>query len=135
MSENGNFPWPSHYGHFNFFEQRMEAHSRVASLTTIGDGLYELTLKSGKPLRIFICECYSFGVAEYVETVAILGKLDAVVINSVWCGYTWEAKKHCRDVQVGLYKIRDFMAALNKKELWTYLDEFELEHFKKNGWL
>ena len=128
------FPWPSYYGHFNFFEQRMSAHSRVAKLTALGNGLYELALRSGTTLRVFVCECYSFGIAEYVETTTALGKLDAVIISSAWCGYTWDAKLHSRNEKVGLYKIRDFMAALNKRELWSFLDEFELEHFKKNGW-
>jgi len=26
------FPWPPHYSHFNFFEQRLEEHDQVANL-------------------------------------------------------------------------------------------------------
>jgi hypothetical protein len=82
------FPWPPYYGHFRFFEQRMNTHSHVAALQACGDGIYELTNKYSRTLRVFICECYSFGAAEYVETKDTLGSLDAIVINSAWCGYT-----------------------------------------------
>ena len=130
-----NFPWPPHYGHFRFFENKMRGHGRVSNLTAIDDGVYELTLASGKPLRVFICECYSYGAAEYVETTEALGGFDAIIINSAWCGYTREAKRLCRDQKVGLFTIGDFMAALNKPDFWSYLNEQETKFFKEKGWL
>jgi hypothetical protein len=129
------FPWPSYYGHFNFFEQRMAAHHKVAGLDAKGGGLYELTLGSGEMLLVFICECYSFGVAEYTESVQKLGALNAVIIHSNWCGYTTDAKRHCREEHVGLFNIRDLMAALNRPDFWAYLNEGEKELFRKKGWL
>src|SRR3546814_12029570 len=41
----------------------------------------------GDVLRLFICECYAFGVADYIETTGKLGHLDLVIINSAWCGH------------------------------------------------
>ncbi len=130
---SNEYPWPPHYGHFKFFEERMEAHSRVKSVKELQSGLYELTLLDQRTLRVFICECYSYGIAEYYETVSKLGKVDAVIINSNWCGYTDEAKFHCRDLKIGLFDIRDFMAALNKPKLWLYLNSFQDERYKKAG--
>jgi hypothetical protein len=130
-----DFPWPSHYGHFKFFENQMKEHHCVSNLSAINHCVYELTLTSRKILRVFICECYSFGAAEYVETAEALGRIDAIIINSAWCGYTHEAKRLCRDKKVGLFKIGDFMAALNKPEFWSYLDKRETEIFKEKGWL
>jgi hypothetical protein len=129
------FPWPPYYGHFQFFEKRMESHSEVAGLKSLGGGLYEMTTKHGDNLRIFVCECYSFGAAEYVETTQALGHLDAILINSAWCNYTLEAKRLCRNDKVGLFKIGDLMAALNKKGLYTYLNKSERESFQEKGWL
>lgn len=129
------FPWPPHYGHFKFFEARMRAHRRVSDFKGLGDGVYELTLSSGKTLQVFICECYSFGAAEYLETFDNIGPMDAIVISSAWCGYTLDAKRSCREDEIGLFNIADFMAALNKEEIWSYLNEHETEVFKKKGWL
>jgi hypothetical protein len=113
----------------------MRQHRCITTLKGGEEGVYELGLSVGGILRVFVCECYSFGVAEYVESVEKAGKLDAIIINSAWCGYTPEAKRMCRADRVGLFKIADFMAALNKPQLWDYLSEAETEAFKKKGWL
>lgn len=128
------FPWQSYYGDFRFFEDRMKLHSDVVSLEHGGTGIYELVRKNGTRLRVFICECYAFGVAQYVEAVEHLGGLDAVIINSAWCGYSPDAKRYCQDQKVGLFKIGDFMAALNRSDFWNHLNADEIEFFKEKGW-
>jgi hypothetical protein len=134
MLHKQEFPWPNYYGNFNFFEDRMN-HNRVRTLNNLCNGRYDIVRDTGEVLRIFICDCYSFGVAEYIETKSKLGKLDAIIINSCWCGYTLEAKHHCRLQEVGLFTMADFMAALNMQDPWTYLHESDKKLFKKNGWL
>ena len=115
------FPWPSHYGHFNFFEKRMKDHGRVGSITPDGDGVYLLMRSDGQELRVFICECYSFGVAEYLEVLKKVAEVDAVVINSMWCGYTSEAKRQATSDHKGLFKVSEFMGALNMQDYWNYV--------------
>lgn len=114
------FPWPSYYGHFDFFESRMQSHSRVHSLTQISPGYYCLKRSDGDEIYVFICECYSFGVAEYAEVKKEFGRVDAIVINSNWCGYTGDAKDQCRDEKTGLFSLIEFMAALNINDYWEY---------------
>lgn len=132
---NDQFPWASHYGHFKFFEERMREHNIVTSLTALDNGLYELEREHGDTLRVFICECYSYGVAEFFESNEKLGPLHAVIINSNWCAYTDEAKRHCRDQEVGLFNIGEFMAALSMPDFWSYLSDPQKERFQNNGWL
>lgn len=129
------FPWPSHYGHYNYFETQMRTHGKIASLTARGGGVYDLARTQGDTLRVFICECYAFGVAEYMETVETLGNLDVVIINSAWCGYTPNAKFHCRESNVGLFMIGEFMGALHRKDFWLYLTEGQKEYYTKQGLL
>jgi len=105
----------------------MRSHSKVSSIRETGEGLYVIDLVDRRTLVVFICECYSFGLAEYYESVENLGDLDAVVINSNWCGYTMDAKFHCQEQKVGLYDIKGFMAALNLKNHWEYLTKREKE--------
>jgi hypothetical protein len=128
-----SFPWPNHYGQFQFFESRMQVHDRVRHLTVMENGIYELTKDTGQTIRVFICECYVFGIAEYLEVVERLGRVDAVVIDSVWCGYTGQAKAHCRAQKVGLFKIGEFMGALNQDDFWEYVPPEKQEKIKKVG--
>ncbi|HRM73450.1 MAG TPA: hypothetical protein PLI13_01895, partial [Paracoccus sp. (in: a-proteobacteria)] len=94
-----------------------------------GGGLYELTRTQGDTLRVFICECYAFGVAEYMEVVKSLGHIDVVIINSAWCGYAPDAKFHCREANVGLFKIGELMGALCRDDYWRYLTEDQKESY------
>lgn len=133
-ARNDNFPWMSHSGNYNFFEQRMTEHSKVRSCEQLDSGLYNIGLINGTTLKVFICECYSFGTAEYVESCENYGSLDAVIISSNWCGYGLELKRDCMADKVGIFDIGGFMAAINKNEHWTYMTTYEKDKFKENGW-
>ena len=132
-----NFPWASYYGHFKFFEKQMDGHRFVLSWSTDPDHqyVYDLELKNGNKLRVFACECYSFGSVELDETLDAVGHVDLILINGNWCGYTLEAKRDAQQKKIGVYNIGDLMRALPRKEPWTYLSADETEKFKAKGWL
>ncbi len=134
-AHNSEFPWMSYYGGYSFFEDRMAQHDGVDSIESVEDGQYTLTRSNGQNINVFICECYCFCVAEYMETVANIGRQDAIIINGNWCDYTDEVKKHCRDDGVGVFTIRGFMAALNRPDFQYYLEPDEKELFRNKGWL
>ncbi len=56
---SASFPWPSYYGHFDYFERMMQQHRVVASLAVEGNGVCRLARANGDTLRTFICECYA----------------------------------------------------------------------------
>ena len=130
-AHNKTFPWSSYYGNYRFFEERMNSHGKVRDLREIDSGLYELILNDGRELRVFICECYSYDLAEYYETVENIGKVNAVIINSNWCGYTLDAKTHCMNNQVGLFDIRTFMSALNRERFWEVMTDYEKDQLSR----
>jgi hypothetical protein len=111
----------------------MRTHRRVRELiSTEHDGVYLLRLDDGRELRVFVCECYSFGVAEYHEVIEKLGKIDAVVISSAWCGYTQQAKEYAAEQQVGIFRVGELMGALMASKLWTYLSPEQREARRSN---
>lgn len=129
------YPWISHYGHYDFFEERMQSHNRVSNIVELATGIYNIKRDDGVLIKTFICECYSFGIAEYMEVKQNLSDINAVIINSNWCGFTTEAKRHCRNSYVGLFKIAQFMGALNQENYSQYLDKDEKKLFLRNRWL
>jgi hypothetical protein len=134
-AHSDNFPWPNYYNHFDYFEGAMQQHRKIASIKMEGSGVYRLVRLKGDTLRIFICDCYAFGVAEYMETVKQLGAVDVVIINSAWCDYSPDAKWHCRNEHVGLFRIGEFMSALHRDDYWAHLTDQEKEYFKEKGLL
>jgi hypothetical protein len=129
-----DYPWISYYGNYNFFEQKMRAHTNVETIIKVSPSLYHIKLIDGRIIKTFICECYSFGIAEYLESCENLGELNAVVISFNWCSYSLEVKRHCMHENVGVYDIGGFMAAIRMNNYWQYLTEYENEKFKEKGW-
>lgn len=134
-AHNQEFPWMSYYENYEFFESKMNDHSKVDSIRKTADSFYHIKHSDGTLIKVFICECYSFDVAEYIETYQNLGEVNAIIINSNWCGYTFNVKHHCMNKKVGVYNINDFMAALNMRNYWEYLNKSEKKKFKENGWI
>lgn len=127
---NEEFPWLSYYENYDYFEQMVKKHNKIKSIQNIDIGLYEITLARNKKLRLFICDCYSFGMAEYYETIGNFGDLDIIVIGSLWCSYTMDLKSYCMSNKIGLFKPKDFMAAIHNKQYWEYMNESEQDYFK-----
>ncbi|WP_433692418.1 hypothetical protein [Herbaspirillum seropedicae] len=120
-AHNSEYPWLSYHGNYRFFEERMMEHSQVTQLDRLGTGHYRLVRSSGQELVVFICECYSFGASECDEVIENIGPIDAVVINSSWCGYALDFKLDRMKNEVGIFTIGEFMAALNMPKFWLYL--------------
>lgn len=112
----------SHYGNYNFFKRKIAIHSKVLDVKEIdaSKGLYDI-VQQNRSLRVFICECYSFGVAEYEEALNYFENLDAIIINSMWCGYTPDVKDYCKEFKVGVFTISEFFGAINQINFWNYV--------------
>lgn len=130
-AHNSTFPWLSYYGHYKFFEARMHEHSKVQSIEEIDTGLYDVHLMDGRVLRVFICECYAFDETSYYEVLQNHGSVNAMVISGNWCGYDFDMKIEKMDDEVGIFDIKGFMAAINKKNFWEYMTEYEKERLKQ----
>jgi hypothetical protein len=46
-----------------------------------------------------------------------------------------DAKRMARANRVGLFKIGDFMSALNGVNMWEFLNKTETEFFSQKGWI
>lgn len=123
---NKDFPWMSYYKNYDSFLRKIRNHDLVVNVEEVdaSKGLFNI-VQENRTLRIFICECYSFGVAEYEEALDHFDNLDAVIINSTWCGYTSEVKEYCKENRVGVFNISEFFGAINLAEYWNYISPDE----------
>ncbi|WP_336026043.1 hypothetical protein [Acinetobacter pittii] len=119
---NNDFPWMSYYGNYNSFKRKIKFHDKVVKVVDIdaANGLFDI-VQENRTLRIFICECYSFGVAEYEEALEKFENLDAIIINSTWCSYTPDVKEYCKEQRVGVFNLAEFFGAINLLNFWNYV--------------
>ncbi|WP_111858099.1 hypothetical protein [Acinetobacter sp. CFCC 10889] len=123
---NIDFPWMSYYGNYNSFKRKISNHNKVINVVEVdvANGLFDI-IQENRTLRIFICECYSFGVAEYEEALEHFENLDAIIINSTWCEYTPEVKEYCKEQRKGVFNLSEFFGAINFPSFWNYVSPDE----------
>lgn len=119
---NEYFPWMSYYKNYNSFLRKIKKHNLVVNVEEVdaSNGLFNI-VQENRTLRIFICECYSFGVAEYEEVLDHFENLDVIIINSTWCNYTADVKEYCKESRVGVFNISEFFGAINLTDFWNYI--------------
>ena len=123
VAANKEFPWMSYYRNYDFFLKKLRVHNKVNEIEIIDpkNGIYKIHL-SDSSINIFICECYSFGMAEYYELLDKIDvEIDAIVINSNWCSYSSDVKEQCKELRVGVFKIGEFLGAINRSDFWNYI--------------
>ena len=131
-ANSSDFPWPSYYGEHAFLKKVMWGNNKVTDIIEVEKAVYDIERSYGDTIRIFVCECYSFGAAEYEEAMTNLKDINAIIIDSNWCNYTGDAKIMAYSDGVGLFKIVEFM---HQARLRNYLEptEDEKEMYKAHG--
>src|SRR4051794_3017222 len=99
---------------FAYFERAIGGHSRVRALRRDGDQVYIVERKSGPDVRVWLCDIYTLGVADYYEIREADPDIDAIVVVSLWNSYTEDAADQARDDGIGIFKPGEFMSALHR---------------------
>lgn len=103
-----------------FFEQAMRNHTRVDNIIRISEAYYEIHRDCLSTIKVFVSNYYALSEADYYEVIDEYPDIDCLITISDWNEVTDEAyilgKRHC----VGVFKISDFMRAINEERPYTY---------------
>ncbi|HEM3459881.1 hypothetical protein V9Z57_08950 [Streptococcus suis] len=113
----------------NFFEQILATHDKIITYQELDNFVYELSLENGTEYLVWLTNKYTVSINDVVEKKA--EGLDALVTISGWNGYTYEAKEYALQQHFGLFKIREFMGALNYPDPSQYYMGIDKEDGKR----
>lgn len=91
-----------------------------------GDFPFEIYLADGRILVTYIGDVYVLTAADVREIVSEYEVVDCIVVVSNWDEYTSEAKEIAKTMGIGVFKLKEFMKAINyngKKFLDTYIEK------------
>ena len=77
-----------------------------------GEQVYTIYRPEKGNLTVLLTNTYIVGVADAHEILADHPGIEAIVTMSSWNGYTKEAKAFCKDNDVGLFKLNEFLGAV-----------------------
>ncbi|HEL1541753.1 TPA: hypothetical protein TXI94_000770 [Streptococcus suis] len=113
----------------NFFEQILATHDKIITYQELDNFVYELSLENGTKYLVWLTNKYTVSINDVVEKKT--EGLDALVTISSWNGYTYEAKEYALQQHFGLFKIREFMGALNYPDPSQYYMGIDKEDGKR----
>jgi hypothetical protein len=67
------------------------------------------------PVRVWICDVYTLGIADYMAIRAEDPDVDAILTISMWNSYTDRAKQQGLAEGVGVFNTQELMGALHKE--------------------
>jgi len=112
-----------YYKDIQFVEMKLRGHDRVISFERVGssDQLFAVARTLGDTLHVWLSDVYTLGEAEFLFLREKNPEINCIVSVSGYNRYTDEAKEQAVRDRVGLFKIGEFLGALNVKEFWTYV--------------
>lgn len=116
-----------------FLEKVLRTHDRIREFRREDDYSYQLTLKDDREMCIVAVNIYRMGLADLLELVERYPQVDCVINVSVWNDYTGEAKEYALSRKLGLFKLKEFMGALNWTHPWKYVPPDEREENQKSN--
>lgn len=98
-----------------WFEQKIKGHTRVRGLQAINELVYVVERVNMPDVRVWLCEAYTFGVADYYAVRQADPEVNAVVVLSVWNHYTPEAVAEAKGDGVLIGTTGELMSALHRE--------------------
>jgi hypothetical protein len=104
-----------------FFKQAIGKHTAVESVSERGSNVFVIDRKVHPSVVVCLTDIYTVGIADVIEAMDEIPGLNCIVTISNWNGYTQAAKEHGVENQVGVFVFAELMGALNRNDLYSYV--------------
>lgn len=109
-----------------FFEKAMNNHSIVIGCRRLSDSYYEIYRDELPTIKVFVANYYALSLSDYYDIVSDY-KVDCLVTISKWNGVTQDAYELGKSNGVGVFKMDEFLGALNYARPCTYIRPIDRE--------
>ncbi|WP_444283365.1 hypothetical protein [Granulicatella adiacens] len=110
-----------------FFEKAMNNHSRVSRYRCLSDSYYEIYRNELPTIKVFVANYYALSVSDYYDIVSDY-EVDCLVTISKWNRVTQDAYELGKSNGIGVFKMDEFLGALNNARPCTYIRPIDREN-------
>lgn len=118
------FPRPQS---ITFFERAMRNHNKVRKINKLSDSYYEIVRLDLSSIRVFVSNYYALSLADYYEVLEEYSDIDCLITISNWNGVTQDAYAQGKRNSVGVFKMDEFLGAINFEEPSRYIRPIDRE--------
>ncbi len=84
--------WPSRVSQ-EYFEEQMNAHTKVRGVTKLSPSQWDLTLVDGAVVHVFMTDVYTFSASDYALLRAKFPDVNCIVSASGWNHFSSQAEE------------------------------------------
>ncbi len=99
----------------DFFIRAVREHNRVTSVRQESPNLYIVERDGLSTVRVWLCDVYTLGVADYMHIRHEDPDVNCIVTISGFNSWTWDAKEAGYDDGVAVFKFGEFLGALHRE--------------------
>ncbi|WP_395334312.1 hypothetical protein WBP06_18500 (plasmid) [Novosphingobium sp. BL-8H] len=118
---NGSNDFNVTFAHISFLERLLAGHPNIIEVTRSNDIQFDMVRERGGPIRLVCLNEYACGLARVFEAQEAFPGVNLIYVGGVWNSYTGDAKRHCRDAQIGLFNAKEITGALHRNDFWRYV--------------
>lgn len=125
MIDYSRYPRPESMA---YFEKAMHRHNSVQTVEKLEDYYYRIFRYDMAPVNAVITNYYSLGLGELLDILEEYPNANCVITISNWNGCTEQAYREGKRNRVGVFKMGEFMGAINCARPYTYIRPIDREN-------
>jgi len=118
---NGSNDFGVSFAQISFLDRLLTVHSNVVEVTRSNDIQFDIVRQRGGPVRLVCLNEYTCGLARVFEAQTAFPGVNLIYVGGAWNSYTGDAKRYCRDSQIGLFNAKEIAGALHRDDWWRYV--------------
>ena len=112
MPEIGKYKKTPRPESIDLFLKYLSSISVVNNIQHLDNQVIIIQRNDKSNLKVFMTNIYIIGMADVFEILHLVPDIQAIVTMSAWNSYTQEAKDHCINQKIGLFKFKEFLGAV-----------------------
>jgi hypothetical protein len=133
MPEYGKYEKIPRPESIQFFIECLTSHRKISAIKREGGQVLFIKRQQGlSNLKVFMSNVYIVGLAEVHEILGQESGLNAIITLAPYNSYTFEAKEYCKENNIGLFRLKEFLGAVHYGEK-KFLDYISPDDRKKEN--
>ena len=95
----------------DFFENSISSHSKVTSFFELQNCFYQINRIKHSSNNLVLTNIYIISIADVYEILSTHQNVNCIITLSSWNHYSGDAKSHCIQNNVGLFKFNELLGA------------------------
>lgn len=112
--------WNTSYSTISFVERTLGSRDNLIHVSRESDIVFNIARDDGEVIIALVVGRYTISLNDVIRAKSEFPQITCIVGEGNWSGYTEEAKEYGSSIGVGVFEMREFLGAINWKNVNSY---------------